>query len=101
MLSTYSLVAASLGFTGNATCVMLCNPTSTLPTPLGESIILLFAPAALIVIVPVGAVIFDVLTLPSTASPVTLAFALFKKRFAVMLPFDNILPVVVLISPAT
>ena len=101
MLSTYSFVAASFGFIGNATCVMLCKPTSTLPTPVGERIMLLFAPAALIVIVPDGAVMFAVVTLPSNASPVTLAFALFKKRFAVMLPFDNILPVVVLISPAT
>ena len=69
--------------------------------PVGARIILLSDPAALIVILPDGAVIFEVNTLPRFASPVTLAFALFKKRFAVMLPFDSMLPVVVLISPTT
>ena len=76
---------------------MLCKPTSTLPIPVGERMILLFAPAALIVILPDGAVMFAVFTLPSNASPVTLAFALFKKLFAVTLPLDNMLPEVVLI----
>ena len=101
MLSTYSFVAASRGCVGSATCVILCDATSTVPLPVGTRLIFSSDPAALIVILPVGAMIFAVLTLPSNASPVTLAFALFKKRFAEMLPLDNILPDVVLISPTT
>ena len=55
----------------------------------------------MIVTVPVGAVILAVTTLPKIASPVTLAFAPYKNPFAVTLPFDVILPVVELTSPAT
>ena len=62
--STYCLVAASVDAVGVATDVILWFVTSTLPVPLGVNTISSFVPAALIVRLPVGAVIVSVTKLP-------------------------------------
>ena len=54
--------------------------------PVGTRIMFSFVPAALIVMLPVGATIVAVFTLPSNASPDTFALDALTKPLAITLP---------------